>query len=300
MNRKMVKFPEIGQFRQIIKTVHDRTRYAGKDENGDAIYDHSTPLPVLKWSGTIKLHGTNSGVTMTKDGDIYAQSREHIITPDHDNAGFAFFVESHKNIFADMFKTIDMKDADYITIFGEWCGANIQKGVAICNLPKMLVIFAVKLAYEDDTKKSIYLTDDETKHLKSIDNKIYNIMDFENYTIEIDFNNPHLIQNKLIDLTIAVETECPVGKAFGVTGIGEGIVWKCHYNDDVLRFKVKGEKHQSSKVKTLAPVNTEKINSIKELYISGLTQKEIHLKLNIPYSTTRGIIQRLRNKNEIK
>ena len=36
---KMITFPEIGQFRQIIKVVTDKARYSGKDENGDAIFD---------------------------------------------------------------------------------------------------------------------------------------------------------------------------------------------------------------------------------------------------------------------
>ena len=77
-----------------------------------------------------------------------------------------------------------------------------------------------------------------------------------------------------------------------------------YYNKDLYSLKRKVDKfkefneHISNRV--LKRYSKDKINSIKELYISGLTQKEIHLKLNIPYSTTRGIIQRLRNKNEIK
>ena len=79
--RKMITFPEIVQFRQIIKLVHDNTRYNGKDENGHAIYDATKRLPILTFKGTVKLHGTNAGVTLTKDGDMYAQSRENVITP---------------------------------------------------------------------------------------------------------------------------------------------------------------------------------------------------------------------------
>jgi hypothetical protein len=82
--------------------------------------------------------------------------------------------------------------------------------------------------------------------------------------MDIDFNQPELVQNKLSELTLAVEAECPVAKAFGFSGVGEGIVWSCEYKGVVHRFKVKGEKHSSSKVKTLASVDVEKINSIKE------------------------------------
>lgn len=213
--RKMITFPEIGQFRQIIKLVHDNTRYSGRDENGDAIYDSSKVLPTLTFTGTVKLHGTNAGVTLTRDGDMYAQSRENVISVEQDNAGFAFFVESNKEVFKGLFETLDIRDADYITIFGEWAGGNIQKGVAINGLPKMFVIFAVKLSYDNNEEKvNYFLTNEETKHLKGVDSKIFNILDFEQYSIEIDFENPQLAQNKLIELTMAVENECPVGKYF--------------------------------------------------------------------------------------
>lgn len=273
---KMITFPEIGQFRQIIKLVNDNTRYSGRDENGDAIFDASKVLPTLTFSGTVKLHGTNAGVTLTKTGEMYAQSRENVITIEKDNAGFAFFVESNKESFKKLFKTLDIRDADYLTIFGEWCGGNIQKNVAINGLPKMFVIFAVKLSFDDEQKANYFLTDDETKHLKNVDSRIYNILDFEQFKIDIDFQNPQLIQNKLIELTNDVEVECPVGKAFGNIGVGEGIVWKCDTPKGTLRFKVKGEKHSSSKVKHLAPVNTEKVNSIKEFAEYVVTESRLN------------------------
>ena len=41
------------------------------------------------------------------------------------------------------------------------------------------------------------------------------IEDFQTWEMEIDFNYPELVQNKLGELTLAVEEECPIGKAFG-------------------------------------------------------------------------------------
>ena len=269
--RKMITFPEIGQFRQIIKVITDNTRYSGKDENGDAIFDASKRLPTLTFTGTVKLHGTNAGVTLTKNGDMYPQSRENVISMTSDNAGFAFFVETNKDVFRKMFSTLDIRDADYITIFGEWAGGNIQKSVAISGLPKMFVIFAVKLSYEPNEegvaiRDNYFYTDEETKHLKNPETRIYNILDFENYSIDIDFENPHLAQNKLIELTLAVEEQCPVGKFFGNIGVGEGICWKCETSKGTLRFKVKGDAHAGkSKVKTLKPVDNEKINKLQEV-----------------------------------
>lgn len=63
---------------------------------------------------------------------------------------------------------------------------------------------------------------------------------------------------------MAVEKKCPVAAHFGVEGIGEGIVWSATWKGNNYRFKVKGEEHSNSKVKTIAPIDIEKLNSIQE------------------------------------
>jgi len=102
------------------------------------------------------------------------------------------------------------------------------------------------------------------RNLSSPENRIYNIEDYKIYSIDIDFNNPQLVQNKIIEMTLEVEEECPVGKEFGHIGIGEGIVFT-HLTEDGKRyaFKSKGEKHsKASKVTTLKPVDDVKLNNI--------------------------------------
>jgi len=287
--RKMIKFSEIEQFRNIVKLVHDNTRYIGKDENGDVIFDLTKKLPTLTFSGTIKLHGFNAGITLTKDGDMYAQSRKNIITVNKDHGGFAFFVESNKEIFKNLFETLDIRDADYITIFGEMCGGNIQKGVAINGLPKMFMIFAVKLSYNNEDKMNIYLTDEEIKHLKNVDVKIFNILDFENYKIDIDFENPKIAQKKLIKITKEVERECPVGKSLGNSGVGEGVVWKCETSKGVIRFKEKGEKHAGkSNRKVLKPVDNVKLNKIQEVAMKVTPIWRLSQMLNLSCNIING------------
>jgi len=266
--KKFLSFPKIGQFRQAIRHIVDKTRYVGKDDNGKAIYDPSKVPPTLTFEGTVKLHGTNSGVSINRDGEIWAQSRERNISIDSDNYGFAFFVEKNKDIFRKLFDQIDWKDADFKTIFGEWCGQGIQSGVAISTLPKMFVIFAVKLSYEDNTiNKNYYLKSEDFKHLKSPEHQIYNIQDYQTFHIDIDFDNPATSQNKLIEITKEVEKECPVGKAFGVSGIGEGVVWKYWEEDgSVVQFKVKGDKHagKKNKVKKMAEIDPIKLKNIQD------------------------------------
>jgi hypothetical protein len=159
--------------------------------------------------------------------------------------------------------------SDDVYIYGEWCGQGIQKGVAISEVPKMFVIFDV-IANGDRVK--------DISHIKLPEHRIFNINDFDAVYIEIDFNQPELVQNSLIEVTNAVEAECPVGAYFGVKGVGEGVVWQLAEDfeqykagDSELTFKVKGEKHSVSKVKTLAAVDIDKVNSVNEFVSNVVT-----------------------------
>jgi hypothetical protein len=83
--KKMIKFPSIEQFRSVVATVLRQYNFAGLDENGDAIYDTTKPKPTLTFKGTVKLHGTNAGVSFKygydNTSEYWVQSRENIITP---------------------------------------------------------------------------------------------------------------------------------------------------------------------------------------------------------------------------
>ena len=270
----MIKFPSIEQFRTIVSNVLRHLNFVGLDETGEPIYDQTLPKPTLTFKGTVKLHGTNAGVSYNTNGGLWAQSRENIITVEKDNAGFAFFVDSNKDAFNQLFRKIQEETSvsfndNTVTIFGEWCGGNIQKGVGISNLPKSFFIFGVKISpivadeEEAKLKPAVWV---DSSYLELPDNKIYNIESFQTYEIDIDFNMPQLVQNKLSELTLAVEEECPVAKAFGFSGVGEGIVWRTELNGAVHRFKVKGELHAGkSKVKTLNRVDDDKIKKTLEI-----------------------------------
>ena len=286
MSKRMVKFPSIEQFRTIVSNVLRHYNFVGLDDAGEAIYDVTKPKPILKFKGSVKLHGTNAAVSFNESG-YWVQSRENIITPEKDNAGFAFFVESKKEVFKEFVNQISKVNFESMahntfTIYGEWCGGNIQKGVGISNLPKSFFIFGLKVTPHglDSEGNPIPAYWIPYHYLKSPDNNIYNILDFPTYEIDIDFNMPQLVQNKLSELTLAVEEECPVAKAFGFSGVGEGIVWSCELNGVVYRFKVKGEKHAgSSKVKTLANVNVEKLESIRDFIDYAVTQERFNQAL---------------------
>jgi hypothetical protein len=94
--------------------------------------------------------------------------------------------------------------------------------------------------------------------------------------------------NKLVAITEQVEAECPVGKNFGVSGVGEGVVWRCTDNPtSELWFKVKGEKHSVTKVKKLVEVDTVKLGSIVEFVERVVTDARV--KQGIDYLSEQGL-----------
>lgn len=253
----MIKFPSIEQYRNIIREVKTNHDYQGKDESGQPVYQHLSPYPVLDFVGTVKLHGTNSSVVKYKDR-VEFQSRERVLSLQQDNYQFMLSM-SNKNLDF-LFEGIEFNE--HIAVFGEWIGQGIQSGVAVSNLPKTFVVFA-------------YMIDDVWVDIQRFDfsQNIYHIENFPTWTLEIDFNSPESIQNRLVELTEQVEKECPVGKHFGFSGTGEGIVWTT--SDRRYCFKVKGEKHSATKVKTLAAVDTELINSMNEFVDNVLTEERL-------------------------
>jgi len=283
----MIKFPSVEQFRNVIRHVQTHTRYAGKDENGDAIYDASKPLPTLKFRGTVKLHGTNAGIVYDVDTDSFTfQSRERVLSLTQDNAGFMLHQMKNESIWRDVVNQamseiwIPHVPIKKIAIFGEWCGSGIQKGVALSQLPKMFVVFAVKAVLSDDTTHWLPVGEFDI-HLP--EDGVFNIDTFPTWEADIDFKFPEIAQNKMIEITEAVENECPVGKYFGVSGIGEGVVWTCvseGWNDSGTWFKVKGEKHSVSKVRTLAAVDVEAVENIRAFVAATVTEARLEQGLD--------------------
>lgn len=263
--KKQIKYPKIKQFGDVVGSVIRHSTFVGLDENEDPIYDGLLPKPTLTFKGTVKLHGTNAGISYNAENGLWAQSRENIITPQKDNAGFAFFVESKKELFEAMMLQIAKENEvdltkNSISIYGEWAGGNIQGNVALKELPKAFYIIGIKISPFDEEESAYWVG---YEHYESKEDSIYNISNFETFEIDIDFNNPKLVQNKFVELIKYVEDECPVAKTLGVSGIGEGIVWTASYKGQTYKFKTKGEKHAGkSKVKTVRKVDEAKMSKV--------------------------------------
>lgn len=71
---------------------------------------------------TEKIDGTNACVVVDDEGNVSAQSRKRVITPENDNYGFAAWVRDH----ADQLRSLG---PGYH--FGEWHGIGIQRGYGL-------------------------------------------------------------------------------------------------------------------------------------------------------------------------
>jgi len=260
-------YHKIKQFKDIVRDIQFKSNFQGLDEEGQPIYQE-TKKPVLTFTATTKLHGTNAGVCYKPEKGIMAQKRSSLLPKDALTAHFGFnqFVQVEKKLFfTDLMEdlyTKHCKRGEQITIYGEWAGNGIQKSVGISELPKGFYIFDCKIYNkETDTQRWLDISDWEFDT-----DKVFNINEFPTWSLDIDFNIPAMSQNNLIKITEEIEKECPVSKQLGIEeGVGEGAVWTCFYNNDKFIFKVKGDAHAGkSKVKQLKPVDNEKLQKINE------------------------------------
>lgn len=279
-------FPSIGQYANVISNVVRKDTFIDIDNNGNPIYNKLVKLKTLDFIGTCKLHGTNAGIIIDFYNDIiYFESRENVLAPGSDNAGFATYMSTIQQDFASMVvENLHLSGTEWdpknreqefwgdniLAIYGEWCGGSIQRGVALNGLEKMFVIFNATIRTRETTESRNleWFPIDEIKKMRLTLQKVHNIYDFKTWEISVNFDKFHESTNKIIDLTIEVEDECPVAKHFGSIGIGEGIVFRSvtkGYDNSDFWFKSKGEKHAKSKVKTIKPVDDAKINHLIEI-----------------------------------
>jgi len=262
----MIKYPSIEQYRNAIADIQKltRSRLGKRDEHGELIEGQikAWTFPTVEFSGSVKLHGTNAAVVI-RDDTVEYQSRNRVLTTDYDNAGFAAWASQHE----DQWKSIGKNLGGHIIIFGEWCGGSIQSNVALTGLPLMFVVFE---AWHID---GLFIDIDSLRgHLPE---QTFLVTQFPTWKMTIDIENPQFSQNDLVEITNAVEAECPVGKHFGVSGIGEGVVWSADVYGQRVRFKVKGREHSTHHVKVLAAVDVERVGTLNDFVANALTPSRL-------------------------
>lgn len=217
----------------------------------------ATTIPLI---GSTKLHGTHADIVFESATatTFRLQSRHQleVKTGKLDNAGFAAWVASLGEDGGVMLRLRDNIVRRYqalnpgsvvegeVIIAAEWCGMGVQKKVAISKVPRFMAIISLFV-------NGSWVPDCEYVDIEDTANRIYNIGrgGFFRHDLRSDDVGLPDSETELTRLTIEVEKECPFAKrVFGVSGLGEGIVWKAvDYSDDPRYwFKAKGDEHAVS------------------------------------------------------
>ena len=276
------KYHKTGQFSDVVHHVKRNAQFKGLDDNGEPIIDRAAICPKIKFRGTVKLHGTNASLIQFEDQAIYKQSKERILCAEHDNYGF-FALTAKADVASlltrvkDRFVERTGLEVKYpVKIAGEWAGQGVQTGMGISNYPRTFYTIGIKIG---DNKEEGYGWQPLEDYADISIDGFVPITDFPVYEVEIDFENPKDVQNYLGELTLDVEKVCPVAAQLGTEGLGEGIVWtpveQKYLCDTGMWFKVKGSLHSASKVKVLAQVDPEKLESVAAFVEYSVTKNRL-------------------------
>ena len=237
----MIKFSHIGALHEVVQVVRFRR-------------DAGVAIERVQYRGWVKLHGSNAGVVCTPAG-LQAQSRNRVITPEDDNAGFAAFAADGgrqaaiRELEAELRASAGVEAELPVVFYGEWIGPGVQKGVAINALAeRQWVLFAAASKAPDEERKRYLELPALGQRFASLG--IYSIADGPARELELDFGHRgalELAADAIEAATAEVDRRCPWAARFGIEGVGEGLVWHPlgeHFGDSELLFKSKGAGHQ--------------------------------------------------------
>lgn len=244
--------------------------------------DYNSLPKTIKYRFRVKLDGTNAGIQI-KNGNIAVQSRTNIITPQHDNMGFARFVDER----IDYFKSLDIKH--HITIFGEFCGIGIQKRTAVSAIDrKIMAVFAIQ--YGDGSDGMPVEFEIEPENIRKVLPEHKDVFVLPWYGPELTFNyaDKASLQSHVDTINTMVEDveRCDpwVKDTFGFEGLGEGVVaypvnptggrvardyWTS------FAFKAKGEKHKVVNTKKPAQLEPEFVANIDDFVKLFVTEARL-------------------------
>jgi len=250
-----------------------------------------TPLPSVTYRGKVKLHGTNCAVQVTEDGDVVPQSRSQLLVDGQDYKGFAQWVHQrgdghsrsdNRAYFASLERGI--------TIFGEWCGPGVEKGMGISKIDrKVFAVFAIQRGYGEDAR-IVYEPDAIWRCLNGPSRwmpKDMFILPWHGALVTLRYGDEKGMEHSvevINNMVAGVECCDPwVKETFGVEGIGEGIVFY-PVGDGIpvdpeglamLMFKAKGDKHREVGAKRAAQVKPEKAAGVDEFVALVVTEARL-------------------------
>ncbi|KAH9221730.1 hypothetical protein DL95DRAFT_381517 [Leptodontidium sp. 2 PMI_412] len=239
---------------------------------------------LVSMTGTVKLHGTHADIVVYHDNTIRLQSRNRLsLDAEMDNYGVAghllpwrvSMLALRDRIlarFKELNPTSEVLEEHPVIIAGEWVGPGVQKGVALAKLKsKYFVVISIAI-------NNKWVPDEPYSDIEDIEAGIVHVSRGGFFHEVLNIDDPGPCQQKMMDLMLAVEKECPFSKSFGISGVGEGIVWKAaHPLGEDARFwlKTKGPLHRVSNTDDLkkVPPNTnerEKAKSFAEAAVTDM------------------------------
>lgn len=254
-----IAFPSIESFYHVVK------------------YAQSTHQQPIVYQAKIKLHGTNTGVTVNNE-QVCPQSANKTLTQDQDH--FDFF----KSIDRDYFRKLPN-----CTVFGEWCGPGIMTSTtAINKIPeRIFAVFAVK----SEENHYIIEPDEINALLPSPPENVY-VLPWYGDPFVVDFSLKSTLRKIAENLSLIVdqiENQDPwVKQLFNVDGHSEGLVFypkNAPFENFV--FKAKGEKHKVVNTKNTVQIDPEIAKSVHDfvsLFVTearleqGLTNVKLDIK----------------------
>ncbi|KAF4628855.1 hypothetical protein G7Y89_g9297 [Cudoniella acicularis] len=263
--RPSTLFPKIFKVSDAVEKYKKSKEFESLEEK---IEFHSAVIPLV---GTVKLHGAHADIVIDRNDDIVLQSRNMVgLTMEKDVYDIAKTLvplekrlKALKKRYRERFRTLNPDveiDEEYPTIIaGEWIGPGVQKNVAISKIAdRHFVILSVSI-------NNAWLPDELYANIDLEAAGIYNISRGGFYHEELDLKNIAKSTEILQNHTLEVEKECPFAKTFGISGIGEGIVWKMAHplgSDARYWFKTKGPLHAVTMTEKLKKDTSGKKNKL--------------------------------------
>lgn len=261
-------------------------------------------------TGYVKVHGSNFGISLLKDGELQFQSRERVLNLAKDNFYNAFnyiFSNVGEDSLKTMLKPFLNDTCESVILYGELFGKGVQGKVGVSNFDTSFMAFSLV---------RVYLGDDNEYYKEHLDinlipsmpeKRFYKKTDFKTFQYSLKLDNIQGALDDLMKLTLEVEECCPVAYAIDPTidiKTGEGIVWEGRINTPDFKknitFKTKGDKHKRGKDKSGGPrvksekIYTEEQNEAIQKFIE-LTVTEDRLEQGFEYFINAGISFEMKN-----
>ncbi|KAG0129049.1 hypothetical protein HOY82DRAFT_621039 [Tuber indicum] len=259
---------------------------------------HKLALPAkADFRGTVKIHGANTTLVFRDCNNLASvaiQSRNKILPwppGNGDDNGVAEFLAGVPldSLAQSVFGARKAKFRTLI-IAGEFAGKGIQKGTGVSGLERFFMVFNICV---DDLWQDMGRLSD----VALPGYRVFNIMNYKTFKVAINLNaDTTVAERQMMEYTKEVANDCPVAKALGGSGIGEGIVWTMlvpirHHRPSVLGFKTKSDIFLATayapRAPPTAPVTQEPKTIVDEFVSYAVGQRR--LEQGVEYMAEMGI-----------